>query len=69
MEISFFVLSLVARSKEEVQQIATRLSSMSTEQIRCLTKVLEYLGADTDWAEYMGEDIEAALATLRSLRI
>jgi|JI6StandDraft_1071083.scaffolds.fasta_scaffold32615_4 hypothetical protein len=69
MEISFFVLSLVARCKEDVQQIATRLSSMSTEQIRCLAKVLEYLGADTDWAEYMGEDIEAALATLRSLRI
>jgi hypothetical protein len=69
MEISFFVLSLVARSKEQVQQIATRLSSMSTEQIRCLVNVLEYLGADTDWAEYMGEDIEAALATLRGLRI
>lgn len=69
MEISFFVLSLVARSKEEVQQIVTRLSSMSTEQIGCLAKVLAYLHADPDWAEYMGEDIEAALATLRSLRI
>jgi hypothetical protein len=55
METSFFVLSLVARSKEEVQQIAMRLSSMSTEQIGCLVKVLEYLETDPDWAEYMGE--------------
>ncbi|WP_156372047.1 DUF6714 family protein [Acidovorax sp. Leaf78] len=69
METSFFVLSLVARSEEEIEQVAKRLSSMNTEQVRCLKKVLEYLRADTDWAEYMGEYIEAALATLRSLRI
>lgn len=69
METSFFVLSLVARSKEEVQQIATRLSLLSAEQIGCLAKVLEYLGADPDWSDYMGEDLPAALATLRSTRI
>lgn len=67
MEISFFVLSLVVRGKEEAHQIAIRLSSMSTEQISCVAKVLEYLGADKYWSEYMGEDIDAALATLRSL--
>lgn len=69
METSFFVLSLVARGKEDVQQIATRLSLLSAEQIGCLAKVLEYLGADPDWADYMGEDLAVALATLRSTRI
>jgi hypothetical protein len=69
METSFFVLSLVARNKEEVQLIATRLSSMSPDQIGCLEEVLEYLETDPEWAEYMGDDLEAALATLRSIRM
>lgn len=68
MEISFFVLSLVSRNEKDAQEIARRLSSMSGEQIECVVEVLEHLKADSDWAEYMGEDIEAALATLRSLR-
>jgi hypothetical protein len=69
METTFFVLSLVARNKEEVQQIATRLSSMSPEQIGCLERVLEYLKNDPEWTEYMGEYLEAALATLGIVRI
>lgn len=68
METSFFVLSLVSHSDEEVQQIAKRLSSMSGGQMECLVEVLEYLSVESDWAEYMGEDIEAALATLRSIK-
>ena len=67
MEVSFFVLSLVSRSKEEDQQVATRLSLMSGEQIDCLEKVLAHLKADSDWSDYMGEDFEAALATLKRL--
>ena len=67
METSFFVLSLVSHSDEEAQQIAKRLSSISGEQMECLVEVLEYLKVESDWAEYMGEDIEAALATLRSI--
>lgn len=67
METSFFVLSLVSRSDGDFQQIAKRLSSMSGEQIECLAKVLEHLNSESDWSEYMGESIEAALATLKSL--
>ena len=67
METSFFVLSLVSHSNEEARQIAKRLSSMSSEQMECLAEVLEYLNVESDWAEYMGESIEAALGTLRSL--
>ncbi|MEX8503830.1 MAG: DUF6714 family protein [Leptothrix ochracea] len=67
MEVSFFVLSLVSRSKEVDQQVAARLSLMSSEQIACVVHVLSHLNADPDWAEYMGEDIEAALATLMRL--
>lgn len=67
METSFFALSLVSHSDEERQKIVKRLSSMSGEQIECLTDVLEYLSVESDWAEYMGDDIAAALATLRSI--
>lgn len=68
MEISFFVLSLVSHSDEETRQIAKRLSVMSDEQMECLAEVLKHLDVEPDWAEYMGEDIAAALSTLRRLR-
>jgi hypothetical protein len=67
METSFFVLSLAAQSDEDMRQIAERLSSMSGEQRECLAEVLKYLSVQSDWAEYMGADLEAALDTLRRI--
>ncbi len=68
METSFFVLSLIPRREGEDRQIAQRLSSLSRKQIECMTKVLEHLNADSEWAEDMGEDIESALCALHGLR-
>ncbi len=68
MEVSFFVLSLISRNQDEDFQISVRLSLMTDEQIGCVFDVLAHLKSDPDWSEYMGEDFDAALATMSRLR-
>jgi hypothetical protein len=53
----------------EADEIRTRLSLLTPEQVTILLAILEYWRKDASWREYCAEEIDAAIAFMSTIKI
>lgn len=59
-EVEFFVYSLASTRAQNWLDVATRLSSFNSRQLKCLGSVLSHLMGDEFWSQYLPEQLESA---------
>lgn len=59
-EVEFFVYSLGSTRAQHLSDVATRLSSFNSEQLKCLGAVLSHLVNDEFWSQYLPEQLTSA---------
>ncbi len=67
-ETEFLIYNLGPALKYQKETIQ-RLSMLNAEQITCLIHFLEWCAAHEHWSKYCPEDIDKALAFMRTLRV